>query len=131
MREKLIIAIFFFLPDSVHAQSIWNLEHLLAVKASIEQPAYQTAYRHLIDEAEQALNSPCLSVMMKEQTAVSGDKHDYLSLSRYFWPDPTKPDGLPYINRDGVANPEREKLEGLHRNDVILASCRASRRSSK
>ena len=71
----------------------------MEVKASIEQPAYQTAYRHLIDEAEQALNSPCLSVMMKEQTAVSGDKHDYLSLSRYFWPDPTKPDGLPILEK--------------------------------
>ncbi|CAG8605358.1 16298_t:CDS:2 [Racocetra fulgida] len=29
-----------------------------------------------------------------------------MSLSRYFWPDPKKPDGLPYIRKDGFSNPE-------------------------
>ena len=111
MREKLFIVLFFFLPSSVLAQSIWNQEHLMEVKTNIKQPLYQTAYHHLIDEAELALQSPCLSVMQKEKTAASGDKHDYLSLSRYFWPDPSKPGGLPYINKDGVSNPELEKLD--------------------
>lgn len=53
--------------------------------------------------------------MMKEKTPGSGDKHDYMSQARYFWPDPSKPDGLPYVNRDGLSNPEiltldRERL---------------------
>ncbi len=29
-----------------------------------------------------------------------------MGLARYFWPDPTKPDGLPYISRDGMSNPD-------------------------
>ena len=49
--------------------------------------------------------------MMKEKTPSSGDKHDYMSQARYFWPDPAKPDGLPYINRDGISNPELNKLD--------------------
>ena len=34
-----------------------------------------------------------------------------MSQARYYWPDPTKPNGLPYINRDGVSNPELNKLD--------------------
>ena len=92
-------------------ETIWSKEHLKAVKANLEQPVYQTAYRNLKDEAERALQMPNLSVMMKKQTAASGDKHDYLSLSRYFWPDPAKTDGRPYVNRDGESNPELESLD--------------------
>ena len=99
------------LVGAVDAQTIWNKEHLSDVKANLQQPAYRTAFRALEDEAERALESPCISVMQKDMTAASGDKHDYLSLSRYYWPDPSKPDGLPYINRDGVSNPELEKLD--------------------
>ena len=44
-------------------------------------------------------------------TAQSGDKHDYMSLSRYWWPDTSKADGLPYIRKDGISNPEIEKLD--------------------
>ena len=29
----------------------------------------------------------------------------------YWWPDPDKPDGLPYIRRDGEHNPEVEKTD--------------------
>jgi hypothetical protein len=36
----------------------------------------------------------------------SGDKHDYLSYARYWWPNPDTPDGLPYIRRDGKTNEE-------------------------
>jgi hypothetical protein len=35
----------------------------------------------------------------------SGDKHDYMSTGPYWWPDPTKSDGLPYIKKDGLRNP--------------------------
>lgn len=48
------------------------------------------------------------SVMDKRLTPASGDKHDYFSYGPYWWPDPTKPDGLPYIRRDGEVNPESD-----------------------
>lgn len=110
--KKLITALLWgCLTTGLHAQSIWNAEHLAEVKANIHQPYHASAFAALTEEADRLLNAVPLSVMMKEKTPASGNKHDYLSQARYFWPDPTKPDGLPYIERDGVSNPELEKLD--------------------
>jgi hypothetical protein len=51
-----------------------------------------------------------VSIVNKQQTPPSGDKHDYMSQAPYFWPDPSKPDGKPYIRRDGERNPEIRKM---------------------
>ena len=64
------------------------------------------SYRKLLKDADKALQSPLVSVMEKKGMPPSGDKHDYMSLAPYFWPDPAKPDGLPYIRKDGQTNPE-------------------------
>jgi hypothetical protein len=97
----------------VNAQSIWNPQHLKEVKESIHRPAYATAYQALLVEADEILIKEPLSVIMKEKTPASGTKHDYMSQARYFWPDPAKPDGLPYIQRDGESNPELEELDRI------------------
>lgn len=111
--KKTFVVIYLLLATvaTAGAQSIWDKAHLAEVREKLGQPVYATAYQHLIKEAEKRMTQAPLSVMAKEKTAVSGDKHDYLSLSRYFWPDPTKEDGLPYVSRDGVSNPELEKLD--------------------
>jgi hypothetical protein len=46
------------------------------------------------------------SVTQKHRVPESGDRHDYMSFAPYSWPDSTKPNGLPYVNRDGMVNPE-------------------------
>jgi hypothetical protein len=46
--------------------------------------------------------------MDKELVPPSGDKHDYMSTGPYWWPDPTKPNGLPYVRRDGERNPDHD-----------------------
>jgi hypothetical protein len=43
--------------------------------------------------------------MDKSMVPPSGDKHDFLRLPTYQWPNPETPDGLPYIHRDGERNP--------------------------
>jgi hypothetical protein len=63
----------------------------------------------LLREAERALAAGPFSVMEKRRTPPSGDKHDFLTLAPYWWPDPSKPDGLPYIRRDGEVNPESKR----------------------
>ncbi len=60
-------------------------------------------------EADLLLARPPASVLDKTVVAASGDRHDYFSLGPYWWPDPTKRDGLPYIRRDGVVNPEARR----------------------
>jgi Alginate lyase len=64
------------------------------------------AYDQLLSDADKLLSYQPVSVMDKTGTPPSGDKHDYMSIAPYFWPDPSKPDGLPYINKDGQVNPE-------------------------
>ena len=61
-------------------------------------------------DAESALTSGPFSVVTKDSTPPSGDKHDYMSQAPYFWPNPTSANGLPYIRRDGERNPEIEKI---------------------
>jgi len=60
----------------------------------------------LLEKAEEALDAGPFSVTNKTTTPPSGDKHDYMSLGIYWWPDPKKKDGRPYIRRDGERNPE-------------------------
>jgi hypothetical protein len=70
----------------------------------------QPSYRKLIADADKALKAPIVAVTQKSTSLPpSGDRHDYFSLSPYWWPDPSKPDGLPYIRRDGVTNPESKR----------------------
>jgi hypothetical protein len=96
---------------SASAQSVWDTKHLLEVKSDIHQPYYEASYKALKDEADKILTAEPLSVMIKDRIPASGNKHDYMSLARYYWPDKTKPDGLPYISVDGVSNPELDKLD--------------------
>lgn len=72
-----------------------------------KDPEVTRAYRQLINDADKkAMPFGPVSVMEKKGLPPSGDKHDYMSLAPYHWPDPTKPDGLPYIRKDGQTNPE-------------------------
>ena len=105
------MAVLLLLTANLQAQSIWDATHLANVKQSLQDPFYATAYHELKSAADKLLDAQPLSVMMKEKTPGSGDKHDYMSQARYYWPDPVKPDGRPYISRDGVSNPELNKLD--------------------
>lgn len=83
---------------------LWRPEALQKVKARKDG---NPAYAALIKDADKALTAGPWSVLDKTRVPPSGDKHDYMSIGPYWWPDPSKPDGLPYINRDGQVNPER------------------------
>jgi hypothetical protein len=66
------------------------------------QPALQQLQR----DADQAMTAGPFSVVNKDATPPSGDKHDYMSQAPYWWPNPDSPTGLPYVRRDGERNPE-------------------------
>ena len=58
-----------------------------------------------IKNGDKALGVEPLSVLEKKIDPPSGDKHDYMSVGPYWWPDPVKADGLPWIRKDGKVNP--------------------------
>jgi Alginate lyase len=66
----------------------------------------QDLLKQLLERADSYLLEEANSVMDKKQIPPSGDKHDFLSLAPFHWPDDTKPNGTPYIYRDGQLNPE-------------------------
>jgi hypothetical protein len=83
-------------------------ERLVTVRRRLADgdPALRPAFDALIDSARAALDEPPVSVTQKTRVPPSGDRHDYMSLAPYWWPDSTKPGGLPFVRRDGIVNPE-------------------------
>ncbi|MCG8156127.1 alginate lyase family protein [Brenneria goodwinii] len=69
------------------------------------KPQTRLAYRQLLAQADRVLKITNPNVTQKRSLPPSGSKHDYLSLSAYWWPDPSKAEGLPWIRRDGQVNP--------------------------
>jgi hypothetical protein len=72
-------------------------------------PRLQPAIAQVRRDADAALKSGPYSVTHKQTVPPSGDKHDYMSFGPYWWPDPSKPNGLPYIRRDGEMNPQTRR----------------------
>lgn len=94
---------------------------LVATKQRLrdKDPKLIPALARLERDAKKALDSGPYSVTSKEVTPPSGDKHDYMSQAPYFWPDPSKPNGLPYIRKDGERNPEIEKINNHRVKDQM------------
>jgi Alginate lyase len=61
----------------------------------------------LAARAPAALTVPITTVTDKTVPPPSGDPHDYVSYARYWWPDPARPDGLPFVRHDGRHNREQ------------------------
>lgn len=87
-----------------------NVQWLALAKTTIANgnPELGAALASTVKEAEAALEEGPFTVMNKPRLPPSGDKHDYMSVGPYWWPNPNTKDGLPYIRRDGQTNPERE-----------------------
>lgn len=91
------------LPDFVY----YSRDHFRSIRDEIRSnnPEYVSALNAIIEKADKAVQQPLDSVMNKPLAGPSGDKHDYLSISPYFWPDPSKADGMPWEYKDGQINP--------------------------
>ena len=74
----------------------------------------------LVKSADESLKLAPPSVTQKSKLAPDGDPHAYASTAPYFWPDPSKPDGLPYLPHDGKVNPEsRTAASDLNRSQAM------------
>jgi len=80
-------------------------------KINKNDETYLPAYKILLEKANNHLNTEFYSVMQKKHVSPTGDKHDYMSMAPYTWPNPDTPDGLPYITRDGERNPELNEYD--------------------
>jgi hypothetical protein len=98
---------------------------LLSAKQAIQNntnndPILQSSIEELLSQANLFLSLRPRSVIEKGEIPVSNDKHDFLSLAPYRWPDPDEPDGLPYINIDGKLNPEVNSIPDKKNLDEMI-----------
>lgn len=97
--------------------------HLAKMRQKLlERPQdFEAALKAIRSDAEKVMGEGPWSVMDNKQTPPSGDKHDYCSVGPYWWPDPSKPDGLPYIRRDGEVNPEYYEYDNVGLKNTVSA----------
>jgi hypothetical protein len=99
-------------PTNADRLLLLDSSHLAAVRdRSLRNDiTLKPALDALEQDAAKALAMSPVSVMDKAVTPPSGDKHDYMSQAPYWWPDPAKPGGRPYVRRDGERNPEISRI---------------------
>jgi hypothetical protein len=119
MKRYLIVITLFLsfqllLQLSIHAKNLrvfyYREEELARTRILINEkdPRLMPSFVTLTRSANSLLTTAPYAVTMKTKVPPSGDKHDYFSLGPYYWPDTTRPNGLPYVSRDGIVNPESE-----------------------
>lgn len=121
----LLLLFFYTKAFCADTSKVFLLDYSVLAKTKIRiknnDPQLVIAYKQLIKDADAALQVAPMSVMEKKINPPSGDRHDYMSLAPYFWPDPTKEDGLPYIRKDGQINPEVQEYKD---KEYIPVLCR-------
>jgi hypothetical protein len=96
--------------------------------ASYERP-------RVVKQAEVALTADVKTITAARNPKSAGGLHDFSSDGDYWWPDPKDPNA-PYVQRDGMTNPEnfvahRQFLLSFGRNFDALAAAYALTRDEK
>ena len=84
----------------------YTFDELLAHK---EAGVPEAALAALREWADGEILKPTYKVTEIPLPRPSGNMHEYMSVSPYRWPNPDTPDGLPWVRRDGVNNPDVAK----------------------
>ncbi len=90
---------------AIRGEELLRTRELLRAGDALLRPALDK----LLADADRVMATAPVAVTDKKTLPPSGDRHDYFSLSPYWWPDTGKPDGLPYVRRDGETNPESKQ----------------------
>ena len=61
--------------------------------------------KRVLSAAERYLGEAPITVTASSSERSAGGTHDFFSEGDYWWPDPKNPGG-PYIQRDGLSNPD-------------------------
>jgi hypothetical protein len=93
--------------------------------AGLDVPAIDRDRIH--KAADAALQRETVTITAFRAALSQGGIHDFYSNGDYWWPDPDKPGGLPYIRRDGESNPNnfaqhRQVLRAMHDAVTALAA---------
>jgi hypothetical protein len=134
MKTTVQLLLLLAIGQSLNAQTtplrvfLWEAQALQANRERLRQgdTNLALALAELKRDATTALRAGPFSVTEKTNLPPSGDKHDYMSVGPYWWPNPNTSNGLPYIRRDGSRNSgtvtsDRRQLGSLISNVETLA----------
>ena len=113
MFKKITAAALFVFSFALAAEVVSTVpqELMEQAKSKLSQNT-RNRLEHLEKEKAKFIKEPLISIVKdKVLTAPTGDVHDYISVGPYFFPDPSKPDGKPWIEKDGVFNPDRNRYD--------------------
>lgn len=81
---------------------------VLPLKATAEVLVDVAAHdkARILKLADAALSQVPLTITSDVAKYTTGGVNDFYSNGDYWWPDPAKPDGIPYKQRDGQTNPD-------------------------
>ena len=131
MKQFFLLSFGLFFITIVSGQNVgsgetiqFDIKQLAVTKTKIQSgdKSVMNAYKKLIASANKILAYKPVSVMDKVDMPPSGNKHDYVSLAPYWWPNPNTPNGLPYIRKDGEINPEVKSLFDFTYDDFELCN---------
>jgi len=104
---------------------VFNLDYadLMQIKKQIKRGKadVKSAYLKLIQEADSISDLAPLKVTDGD-IPPTGNPHDFFTIGKYAFPNPKTKDGMPYIRKDGVTNPEaRTDKYDLYRYEQTVA----------
>ncbi len=98
--------------------------------AGVYETTVKQDRKRILSAAEEALLLHPISITYVRSPLSEGGPNDFFSMSDYFWPDPAKSDGKPYIARDGQSytnNFNAHRLAIMQLRDATAALAAAYR----
>jgi hypothetical protein len=74
--------------------------------------------QRIFKRADRALDMAPVAITQFPAKLSEGGPHDFYSNGDYWWPDPNKADGLPYVQRDGQSNPDNFSAHRMALRDM-------------
>jgi len=102
--KKILVAALLCLSAVVY-QSCSTVKPKASAGDPIQKTAVATLRKTVMAQAVWAMQQKPVTVTAESSSRSAGGKHDFYSEGDYWWPDPENPGG-PYIQKDGMTNPE-------------------------
>lgn len=103
MKQLVLIA--FVLINMISYTSFAGVKDGQTAVSGVEKDVVKTLKASIMKNADWAMKQLPVTVTAESSSRSAGGKHDFYSEGDYWWPDTQNPEG-PYIQKDGMTNPE-------------------------
>ena len=116
--------------DVLRAVAVISASRAVGAAAPFDLAAEERG--RVLKAADKYLSEQPVTVTAASSPRSAGGQHDFFSEGDYWWPDPKNPDG-PYIQRDGMSNPDNfvEHRRAMIRLSLIVPALAAAYKITK